>query len=310
MTLRYPPVEASARLSFGSNSLDRMSERRDDELLMHAVRRDAAARALLFAGDRLVVWDGGPLLARREAEAAGVDWAETIYLGLGEDGPLFGAAIDERDDLDMRTLRTLAIEGELAPQTLAAAAQASALLAWHRTHKFCSRCGQPSRMTHAGYRRDCPSCGAQHFPRTDPVVIMLAIDGERCLLGHQKRFTSGFYSCLAGFMEPGETIEAAVRREIWEETGVKAGRVLYHASQPWPFPANLMIGCFAEAISTEIEPRDNELDDVRWFTRADLVQMLAGTHPTHSTPPAISIAHHLLRTYAEHGAPVGAGAEV
>ena len=186
---------------------------------------------------------------------------------------------------------------------LGAIAQARSLVGWHNRHGFCANCGHATHPGQAGVRRDCPACGASHFPRTDPVVIMLAVDGEKCLLGRQKRFAEGFYSCLAGFMEPGETIEAAVRREIWEEAGVRTNRVAYLASPPWPFPSSLMIGCFAEAVSTEIDPRDAELEDVRWFDRADIAAMLDHTHPTYSAPPSVAIAHHILRAYARHGAP-------
>jgi NAD+ diphosphatase len=155
-------------------------------------------------------------------------------------------------------------------------------------------------MSMGGYRRDCPACGAEHFPRTDPVVIMLAIDGERCLLGRQARFAAGMYSCLAGFVEPGETIEDAVRRETGEEAGIRIGRVGYHSSQPWPFPASLMIGCHAEAITTEVVPDEAELEDCRWFERDEVRTMLAGTHPGGlKTPPPIAIAYRLIRAWAE-----------
>jgi NAD+ diphosphatase len=150
-----------------------------------------------------------------------------------------------------------------------------------------------------GYRRDCPACGAEHFPRTDPVVIMLAIDGERCLLGRQARFAPAMYSCLAGFVEPGETIEDAVRRETAEEAGIAVGRVRYHASQPWPFPSSLMIGCHAEAISRDIVRDEAELEACRWFGRAEVQAMLAGLHPDGlKCPPDIAIAHHLIKAWA------------
>ena len=141
-------------------------------------------------------------------------------------------------------------------------------------------------MRIGGYRRDCPNCGAEHFPRTDPVVIMLAIDGERCLLGRQARFAPGMYSCLAGFVEPGETIEDAVRRETAEEAGITVGRVRYHASQPWPFPSSLMIGCHAEALSRDIVRDDAELEACRWFSRAEVRAMLAGRPSGRDQMPA------------------------
>ena len=279
-----------------------MSERRDDVALLTALRGNPDARAVIFAGDLLVMRPGGGLYTRAEAENLGANWAEATFLGASDAGPIFGAAIPESEFLETKTLRNVAIEGDLPLDLLGPAAQASGLLRWHRTHRFCGRCGHETTLGQAGYKRECPQCGAQHFPRTDPVVIMLAVDGERCLLG--RRAGMPFYSSLAGFMEPGETIEAAVRREIWEESGVRTGRVLYYASQPWPFPTNLMIGCFAEATSTEIDPRDLELEDVRWFERAELPAMIEGKNPPFAVPGPFSIAHHLIKTYAEQGAPV------
>jgi NAD+ diphosphatase len=312
MTLRYPFADHSAATGFGGNVLDRMSERREDEPFVASVRADPAARCLLFADDLLVMREpDGALFSRRDAEAMGADVETAIFLGLDGDGPVFAAAVPAPHDEARHTLhnlRALAISGILPEPVLGAVAQARSLLGWHARHGFCANCGTATVVAQAGMRRDCPSCGASHFPRTDPVVIMLAVDGERCLLGRQHRFPPGVYSCLAGFMEPGETIESAVRREIWEEAGVRTRRVAYHASQPWPFPSSLMIGCFAEAVSGEIEPRDLELEDVRWFGRDDVAQMVARKHPFYGSPPDIAIAWHLLTAYARHGAPVAEAA--
>ena len=155
-------------------------------------------------------------------------------------------------------------------------------------------------MSAAGWRRDCDNCHAQHFPRTDPVVIMLVTEGDRCLLGRQARFGKGMYSALAGFLEPGETIEEAVRREVREEAGIQVGAVQYVASQPWPFPSSLMIGCMGTALSTHIILDRLELEDARWFTRSEAETMLAGTHPDGlGAPQPIAIAHHLLRYWVE-----------
>ena len=147
-----------------------------------------------------------------------------------------------------------------------------------------------------GYRRHCASCGLDHFPRTDPVAIIVVIDGERLLLGRQKHFAPGVYSALAGFMEPGETIEDCARREVFEEAGIRVGKVDYYASQPWPFPANLMIGLIGEALNSDIVVDQVELEDARWFTRAEALAMLADTHPDGmKVPTPMAIAHHLLR---------------
>ena len=180
-------------------------------------------------------------------------------------------------------------------------AQGAALLAWHASHGFCGKCGSATEMRSGGYKRHCPSCGTEHFPRTDPVAIMLTVTPDRCLLGRGKHFPPGMYSALAGFIEPGETIEAAVRRETLEEAGIRLGRVVYHASQPWPFPYSLMIGCFGEALNEDISPDMTELEDVRWFTRDDVFAAMAREHPDGIfIPPNGAIAHHLIRYWAEN----------
>ncbi|MEA2934962.1 MAG: diphosphatase [Variibacter sp.] len=179
------------------------------------------------------------------------------------------------------------------------------MLAWHARHRFCANCGKPTQVVSGGWKRDCAACETEHFPRTDPVVIMLAIDGERCLLGRQTRFPPGTYSCLAGFVEPGETIEDAVRRETVEEAGIRCGRVRYFASQPWPFPMSLMIGAHAEATSSTITVDHNELEDARWFERDEVARMLVRAHPDRlSTPPPIAIAHHIIRAWVEAGSDI------
>jgi len=303
----FPDMDYSAATGFGGSTLDRMSERRDDAPFIKAMRDNKDARAILIADDLLVLGEGTVVLfSRAEAEELGAVWDEAIFLGVDAVGPLFGAPITapaETAPYSVENLRAVAVSETVPVDLLGVIAQTRSLVGWHARHGFCANCGAPTAMGSAGMRRDCAKCGTNHFPRTDPVVIMLAVDGERCLLGRQKRFVERTYSCLAGFMEPGETIEAAVRREIWEEAGVRTNRVCYHASQPWPFPSSLMIGCFAEATSTDIDPRDMELEDVRWFDRADIGPMLDRTHPTFAAPPAVAIAHHLLRAYARHGAP-------
>ena len=204
-----------------------------------------------------------------------------------------------REDLKLVDLRSIAM-GSLLPQDQTAMlAAAKALMNWHTRHRFCSNCGSPTEVAVAGWRRDCPVCKAFHFPRTDPVVIMLAVDGEACLLGRQPRFPKGMYSALAGFVEPGETIEAAVRREVREEAGVACRAVQYFASQPWPFPASLMIGCFAEAESRSLEVDRVELEDARWFSRDEAIALIEGRHPQNLTAPTpMAIAHHLLKRWA------------
>ena len=189
------------------------------------------------------------------------------FLGLRDGAPRFAMRFDpgrreemEAGGLFVSDLRSIAVAGQLPPGDLAAIACGKAMLAWHGRHRFCSNCGTEARIVEGGWRRDCPSCGAQHFPRTDPVVIMLAHRGDLCLMGRQPHFAPGMWSCLAGFVEPGETAEEAVRREVMEEAGIATGRVTYHSCQPWPFPMSLMIGCLAEATSDEIVMDAKELE--------------------------------------------------
>lgn len=194
---------------------------------------------------------------------------------------------------DMRGLLTV-----LPPEQGALAGTARALFNWHRTHRFCSACGQPSDWAESGWQRKCAGCGAQHFPRTDPVVIMLVTRGDRVLLGRSPGWPEGMYSALAGFVEPGETLETAVRREVQEETGIAVGRVTYVASQPWPWPSSLMLGFIAEALSDTIT-RDAELDDALWLTRSEAASVIAGLHPRIRRPRNGAIAHGLLTGWLE-----------
>ncbi|WP_137702772.1 NAD(+) diphosphatase [Marimonas lutisalis] len=174
------------------------------------------------------------------------------------------------------------------------AATAKAIMSWHRSHRFCARCGKESEMIMAGWQRSCPSCKTQHFPRTDPVVIMLITRGNKVLMGRSHGWPEGMYSLLAGFVEPGETIEAAVRRETAEETGIEVGAVEYLASQPWPYPSSLMFGCRGEALSEEIEIDPAEIETAQWFTREEIADAFAGRHPFLKPARKGAIAHFIL----------------
>ena len=299
--------------AFVTHVLDRAAHLRNNESKMLALESKPDTRAYVVHRDSLVVnkENGGSraLLTIDEALKYGAN-PGTIFLGLRDGAALFGMGIGApameklvgREDVAVAELRGMVMQGVVPPDQLSAIAVAKSLVNWHQRHGYCANCGTRTGMTEAGWKRECPNCKAEHFPRTDPVVIMLVTSGEKCLMGRQKHFAPGMYSCLAGFLEPGETVEDAVRRETFEESGIKVGRVRYHASQPWPFPSSLMIGCHAEAKSTEITRDEAELEDCRWFPRAEVRSMLAGTHPNGlKAPQPVAIAHHLIRFWAEAG---------
>jgi len=310
MTARFN-LGTRPHLGYTDSVVERAAELRPDPTAIAVLEADARARALVIGGERVVMRKAAPYndpaFTMAAADAISPK-QERVFLGRYNGAPLFGIAIDTdaadalkgRNDLIVTDLRSIAIGALVAPEYLPPLAQAKALLVWHGRHRFCSTCGAPTRLAEAGWRRDCAACGAGHFPRTDPVVIMLAIHGERCLLARQPRFAKNMWSCLAGFIEPGETIEDAVRRETLEEAGIICGRVSYFASQPWPFPMSLMIGCHAQALTTELKVDRSELEDARWFERDEVTAMMLRQHPdglTATHPHAI--AHHIIRAWLE-----------
>lgn len=235
--------------------------------------------------------------------------ATLLFLGLDKkDRPYFALDLDTMGK-DPRTFGPLSQAGdfrdargmvmELPKGDPAILGQAIALANWHRSHGFCSACGTRTVINEAGYKRECPSCGAEHFPRTDPVVIMMVEKDDRALLGRSKGFPEGMFSALAGFVEPGESLEDAVAREVMEETGVKIDHVGYHSTQPWPYPHSLMIGCHARAVSDEISLMDDELEEARWFERGQILEALEGKGDGSLwVPPPLAIAHHLIKSWA------------
>ena len=293
-------------LGYARLSIERMAERRDDAAFIEEEAARGDARVLAFAGDALVLAgeDGGPLLDAADLAALGPS-ARAAYLGRHHGAPRFAASLVDvagENGPPAADLRSLAIDGRLAGEALALGGYAKSMAAWHARHRFCSNCGAETESGPSGWRRVCASCGALHFPRVDPVVIMLVTRGDRCLLGRQGRFPPGMWSCLAGFVEPGETMEDAARREISEEAGLAVGEVAYELSQPWPFPSQLMLGVSCEAASDEITPDLEELEDARWFSREEAAQMLARTHADGLfAPPSSAIAHHLLRRFVQRG---------
>jgi NAD+ diphosphatase len=316
MTSRAPLI------GFNSNPLDRCSGRRNDDAFIEQLLAHPTTQFFVFDGDIPLLKQGDahdPSFSAQDVARFG-DVRQRIFLGVERNGAarfaiervpvseprdVSHAGADVDTDLLKLDLRSIALQGLVEDELLGMLGEAKSMLDWHRRHSFCANCGTPDRIAAAGWQRICDACGTHHFPRVDPVVIMLVIDGERCLLGRQRPFAPGMYSALAGFIEPGETAEAAVQREVMEEAGIACSRVTYFASQPWPFPSSLMIGCFAHADSTAITVDHTELEDARWFSRDEVTSMLAAAHPDGlSAPKAYAIAHHLLRAYVERGADV------
>jgi NAD+ diphosphatase len=302
-----PLTEPSALTGFSGNRLERDSENRTDDSAAKALDHPQAVIHLMAEGRFYLRFNDGVAsadFARDEALALGGDPSQAVLLGRNGEKPVLAMRAGVLpDDLDASIkaidYRSVYVQELVSSATLGALAQGAALLAWHHNHRFCGRCGSEGQMGGGGVKRVCPNCSTEHFPRTDPVAIMLAVQGERCLMGRGAHFGPGMYSCLAGFIESGETIEAAVRRETLEESGITLGRVRYHASQPWPFPYSLMIGCHGEALSDTIAFDGKELEDCRWFARGEVIDMLNGDHAGGLIlPPKGAIAWRLLKDWA------------
>ena len=292
--------------AFISHQLDRAAHLRFSDEKLFALEGKSDSRAYVVHRDSLVLKQDAngprPLLTIAEALQAGAN-PGTIFLGLRDGAAVFGMGISAaaaealltRQDYALAELRGMAMQGAVPPDQLSAIALAKSLVSWHQRHGFCANCGVRSAMAEGGWKRVCPSCKTEHFPRTDPVAIMLVENGDKCLLGRQKQFPPGMYSCLAGFIEAAETIEDAVRREIFEEAGIRCTDVTYYMTQPWPYPSSLMIGCQARALTDVITIDPMELEDARWFDRDEARLMLKREHPDGlAGPHPFAIAHHLL----------------
>jgi NAD+ diphosphatase len=300
--------------TFANNPLDRASEKRADSGWIARRYQEPSTLVIPF-------WKLKPLAikgrdGKPEAgfmrpglfESLMAEDAPLIFLGQDKDGAYFAADISAAPDPESKgplaglgtfeDLRGLA--QQISAGDAAILGQARSILDWHHTHKFCSNCGAPSTLSDGGYKRECGVCKTEHFPRVNPVAIMLATLGDRCLVGRGRAFPKGMFSALAGFIEPGETIEEAVARELFEEAGCRVKSVTYHSNQPWPWPSQMMIGCFAEAESDEINIDQNEIAEARWVDRATMRAALAGTGPEGFwVPPKFAIAHQLIKAWAE-----------
>ena len=299
--------------AFVTNILDRAAHLRGNDEKLLALEGKSTSRAYVVHRDSLVVSRANgairPLLSMDEALKFGAN-PGTIFLGLRDGAAIFGMGISQpavekllnRDDVAVSELRGMATQGVVPANELSAIAMAKSMVNWHQRHGYCANCGQRTAMKEGGWKRECPNCKAEHFPRTDPVVIMLVTSGDKCLLGRAPRFLPGMYSCLAGFVEAAESIEDAVRREVFEEAGIRCVNVNYYMTQPWPYPSSLMIGCTARATNEDIVVDRTELEDARWFDIEEARLMITRKHPDGlAGPHPFAIAHHLLGRWL-HGA--------
>jgi NAD+ diphosphatase len=306
------PLE-SFRNTFAGNPLDRASDKRPDAQWIAG--QLASPEALGIA-----LWNGRPFVesgkdgalqiaylpGKLTRELAGAGPERLLFMGLWKETPVFAVDLEGENDPSegllegmgrFEDLRRVAMT--LPGPEAAIVATAKAMFEWRRRHKHCAVCGESSQAVEGGWKRQCGACGAEHFPRTDPVVIMLPFNGERCMLGRQAAWPKGMFSALAGFLEPGESIEEACARELKEEAGLTARVVRYHSTQPWPYPNSLMIGLIAEVEETEGQPDQTELSEVRWFTRPEARELIAGKVDGTFAPQAMAIAHQLIRAWAE-----------
>jgi NAD+ diphosphatase len=282
--------------TFAGASLDRVSWRRTDEAFLARCAGDPAARALVSVGGELAVAEDGRPVEVPLGTVPALEGTVPAFLGLRGEQPLYAieaaavpAGTRAASLRDLVPLLTQSDGGTVA--------YATAIGNWHRRHRFCANCGHATDVVAAGFQRTCPACGTHHFPRTDPVVIMLVVDParDRVLLGRQATWPTGRYSCLAGFVEPGESLEEAVAREVVEESAVAVADVAYRSSQPWPFPASLMLGFRCHYVGGGAYRRDGELEDVRWFAREELADGQA------ILPPPLAIARVLIDEWLEEG---------
>jgi NAD+ diphosphatase len=283
---------AASPNTFAGVRLDRAGARRSDDRWVAERLGDPSSRALLVAEDGVFV-DGESRPALVPVSELG-ELQEPVLLGLDAEGAVLAVAADGAGPPGGRLMGLREVGALLSQEHAGLLAYATAMVNWHRSHPHCARCGARTEVAEAGFVRRCPNCGALHHPRTDPVVIMLVHHGDRALLGRQPSWPAGRYSALAGFVEPGESLEEAVAREVREEASVEVDHVVYRSSQPWPFPASLMLGFHARYAGGEAVRGDGELDDVRWFGRSELGSIARGEVEGMHLPPPLAIARQLI----------------
>ena len=281
-------------IGFTGGRLDRADPLRHDPEGFAATLADPAARLLVLNDYQPEMAEGRLVWTAIAPDAVPEDH---VLLGIEDAVPHFARLTGQ--PAVGRSFEMIAALHALAAGEAATYAAARSVVDWHARHRFCARCGVETVPFRAGWGRKCPACGTEHFPRVDPVVIMIAEHEGRALLGRQPAFPPGRYSALAGFLEPGESIEEAVARELFEEAGVRVRNVRYIASQPWPFPSSLMIACVAEAVDDRLTIDTTELEDAIWVSRDEVRAALAGDASRFGVPPSYAIAHTLLEAWAK-----------
>lgn len=298
--------------TFAGNPLNRASDKRVDAAWLSEKLNSDDALAI-------AVWNGKPLLEKGKEGGMQISYLPAnmaeemsggperlLFMGLWKDTAVFAVDLEGGADPaegplngmgSFEDLRAAALR--LPPTDAAMVATAKQMFEWRRRHRHCSACGHQTDVAEGGWKRHCPACNADHFPRTDPVVIMLAVHGDRCMVGRQAAWPPRMFSALAGFLEPGESIEEACARELHEEAGLKTASVAYHSTQPWPYPSSLMIGLIAQVEDDDATPDQTELSEVKWLTKQEARDVLAGKHADVAAPTPMAIAHQLLKAWAE-----------
>jgi NAD+ diphosphatase len=283
--------------AFARTQHDRAAHLRADDAWRRVPEGEPAVRVMVIGGEHVATVDGAGVRWVGVDDAPDGEW---IFLGT-KDGVRHAAVVVERVPRELEPVSLRVLGPSIAADEASLAVHAVGIARWHQTHPHCARCGALTEVTSAGHTRTCPACGAQHFPRTDPAVIMLITDGDdRALLGRHAAWPEGRFSTLAGFVEPGEALDDAVRREVMEEVGIAVGDVTYAGSQPWPFPSSLMLGFFGTATSAEITVDGAEIAEARWVSRDDLTELSAAGELL--LPPPVSISRWLVDTW--HGGPI------